>query len=211
MSNLAIHNAHTVVQRLAPDENALYAVAEPHAGYFTTADAAKAGYSRALLAHHNRAGMLERVDHGIYRLRRFPETPHADLVVGWLRAGTSSAISHESALGLYGLSDVLPHKVHVTTPRTASRRRTGLRLHTSPLPNKDVAVFEGMRVTTVERTIADVSRAGLAEELVLQTIDEALARGLTTPARLAEMAAVRGGRAKRLIERALAEGDRELA
>lgn len=169
--------------------------------------AASAGYSRSLLAHHVGSGMLERVDRGIYRLSRFPESPHADLVVAWLRAGKAAAVSHESALGLYGVSDVLPHEVHVTVPRTASRRRNGVRLHTSPLSAEDVSALEGIMVTTVERTIADVARAGLSDELVLQAIDEALSRGLTTPTRLNGVAGRRGGRARRLIEIALAGGD----
>jgi predicted transcriptional regulator of viral defense system len=203
MSKNTSYIAHNGRQAPAPDQDALYAIAEARAGYFTVADAKRAGYSRSLVAHHVLSGMLERVDRGIYRLSRFPEAPQADLAVAWLRAGEASAISHESALGLYGLSDVMPHEVHVTLPRTASRRHGGLRLHTSPLGDGDTTLFEGVRVTTVERTIVDVARAGLAEELVLQAIGEALERGLTTSTRLAEAAAERGGRAKRLVQRAL--------
>ena len=183
MSNTVGHSAHEDPIRLAPDEDRLYRIAEPREGYFTTSDAAAAGYSRSLLSHHVASGMLERVDHGVYRLSRFPESSHADLIVAWLRAGESSAISHERALGLYGLSDILPHEVHVTVPRTASRRRHGPRLHTSELGKDDVAEFEGVRITTVERTITDVARAGLADELIVQAIDEALQRGLTPPRR----------------------------
>lgn len=192
--------------RGGPDADALYVLAEAQAGYFTSAQAATAGYSHSLLAHHARSGTVERIDRGLYRLSRFPEAPHADLVVAWLRAGSSAAISHQSALVLHGISDILPREVHVTVPRTASRRRRGARLHTSALPPEDVTTIDGIRVTTVERTIADVARAGLSEELVLQAIEEALDRGLTTRDRLTAMAARRGGRARHLIERALAGG-----
>jgi predicted transcriptional regulator of viral defense system len=202
MSKKTIHYAHKVASS-APSEDELYLVAETRAGYFTTAQAADAGYSRALLAHHAASGSLERVDHGIYRLRRYPESPHADLVVASLRAGDAAAISHESALALWDLSDVMPFEIHVTMPRTASRRRPGLRLHTSALGEDDVTERDGVRVTTVERTIADVARSGLSSELVLQAIGEALERGLTTRARLQHLGEVRGGRTKRLVERAL--------
>jgi len=150
--------------------------------------------------------MLDRVSHGVYRLRRYPESPHADLIVAWLRAGPMSAISHESALSLYGLSDVLPTEVHLTVPRSASRRRAGLRLHTGKLNEDEVVQIEGMRVTTTERTIADVARSGLAQELVEQAIREALGRGLTTRRRLLDLGDARGGRAKRIIEKALEQG-----
>ncbi|MBK6711504.1 MAG: hypothetical protein IPG51_14390 [Chloroflexi bacterium] len=39
---------------------------------------------------------------------------------------------------LYNLSDVLPGETHVIIPRTASRRRPGLRLHTNQLRPEDV-------------------------------------------------------------------------
>jgi predicted transcriptional regulator of viral defense system len=202
MSKEPIHYAHKTASG-SPNADELYLAAETRAGYFTTAQAADAGYSRALLAHHTASGNLERVDHGIYRLRRYPESPHADLVVASLRAGDAAAISHESALALWDLSDVLPSEVHVTVPRTASRRRPGLRLHTGALGESDVTEREGVRVTTVERTIADVARGGLSDELVLQAIGEALERGLTTRARLQHLSETRGGRTKRLVERAL--------
>jgi predicted transcriptional regulator of viral defense system len=202
MSKKTRHYAHKEPAG-APDEGELYLVAETRAGYFTTAQAADAGYSRSLLAHHAASGNLERVEHGVYRLRRYPESPHADLVVASLRAGDAAAISHESALALWDLSDVMPFEIHVTVPRTASRRRPGLRLHTSALGEDDVTEREGVRVTTVERTIADVARSGLADELVLQAIDEAVGRGLTTRARLQSLGETRGGRTKRLVDRAL--------
>jgi predicted transcriptional regulator of viral defense system len=202
MSKQTRQYAHTLATE-GPDEDALYLAADARAGYFTASQAADAGYSRSLLAHHAASGNLERVEHGIYRLRRFPESSHADLVVASLRTGGASAISHESALALWGLSDVLPSQVHVTVPRTASRRRLGLRLHTGALSNDDVREREGVRVTSVERTIADVARSGLSDDLILQAIGEALDRGLTTRARLEDLAKTRGGRTKRLVERAL--------
>jgi predicted transcriptional regulator of viral defense system len=203
MSKFLIHNAHIHASGGAPDLDALYSIAEPKEGYFTASAAEAAGYSRSLLAHHVKAGMLERVEHGIYRLRRYPESPRADLVVAELRAGPNAVISHESALEIYGLSDVLPSEVHVTVPRTASRRRGGVRLHTSRIAAEDVTIRDGVTVTTVERTIADVARAGLPEQLVLQAIHQAVELGLTTPARLTRFADRRGGRAKRLVRTAL--------
>jgi predicted transcriptional regulator of viral defense system len=205
MSENTRHDAHIVPDTDAPDPDALYGIAEPRAGYFTTSQAAKAGYSRSLLAHHVRSGMLDRVGHGIYRLRRYPESPRADLVVAGLRVEPEGVVSHESALELYGLSDVLPSEIHVTVPRTASRRRPGIALHTSRLDPLDVASRDGVKVTTVERTIADVARSGLPEQFVLQAIDEAIERGLTTPALLARHVSGRGGRAKRLVDLALDE------
>jgi predicted transcriptional regulator of viral defense system len=203
MSYLIIRNAHIPASGDAPDLDALYAIAEPKEGYFTASAAKAAGYSRSLLAHHVKTGMLERVEHGIYRLRRYPESPRADLIVAELRAGPFAAISHESALGVYGFSDVLPSEVHVTVQRTASRRRSGVRFHTSRMEAQDVTTRDGLTVTTVERTIADVARSGLPEKLVLQAIHQAVELGLTTPAQLTRFADRHGGRAKKLVHAAL--------
>ena len=139
------------------------------------------------------------VAHGVYRLARFPSSRFEDLFVAWLRCGPKSAISHDSALAFYFLSDILPGDVHVTVSRTASRRRKGIRLHTSRLPPANVVKREGLRVTSVPRTIADVAKAGLSEDHVTDAIREALERGLTTGQALLAEAKRRGGRAARLI------------
>jgi predicted transcriptional regulator of viral defense system len=112
-------------------------------------------------------------------------------------------ISHGSALTLYDLADALPTQVHVTIPRTASRRRSGIRLHTKAIESAEVTNREGLAVTTVSRTIADVASAGLAEEFVREAIQEAIDRGLTSPAELRRAQTKYGGRAARIIAGAL--------
>ncbi len=185
--------------RKAPDHDALYHLAEPQAGYFTARQAARVGFSWERLTDYSKNGRFQRVAHGIYRLAQFPSSRFEDLFVAWLKCGPKSAISHESALALYDLSDVLPAEVHVTVPRTASRRRTGIRLHTNRLRPSDVAKREGLPVTSVPRTIADVARAGLSEDHVANAIRDALQRGLTAKQALLVEARRRGGRAARLI------------
>jgi predicted transcriptional regulator of viral defense system len=186
-------------RREEPDQDALYRIAEPQAGYFTSAQAAKSGFSRKLLWHYQQTRRFLRVAHGIYRLSRFPSSRFEDLFVAWLKCGPRSAVSHESALALYDLSDVLPSEVHVTVPRTASRRRKGIRMHTNRLRHADIVKREGLPVTSVPRTIADVARAGFSEDHLARAISEALQRGLTTKRALLYEAKRRGGRAERLI------------
>ncbi|MFB3922669.1 MAG: type IV toxin-antitoxin system AbiEi family antitoxin domain-containing protein [Terriglobia bacterium] len=183
-----------------PNHDALYHLAEQQAGYFTARQAARAGFSGERLTDGSKNGRFQRVAHGVYRLTQFPSSRFEDLFVAWLRCGPKSAISHGSALALYDLSDVLPEEVHVTVPRTASRRRKGIRLHTNRLSPKNVVKREGLRVTSVPRTIADVSKAGLSEDHVARAIREALERGLTTSQALLAEAKRRGGRAARLIK-----------
>ncbi len=183
-----------------PDKTKLYRIAERQAGYFTARQACMAGFSYQALRYSVQAGRFRRIKRGIYRLVEFPEMPLADLFVAWLDAGERAVISHDSALTLYGLSDLLPGAIHLTVPRTASRRRQGVRLHTKRISPDEITQRDGLPVTTVTRTLADVILDGLSEELVEQAVQEALARGLITKTALLEDALRRGGRVVRVIQ-----------
>jgi predicted transcriptional regulator of viral defense system len=184
-------------------EDKLYELAARQAGYFTTAQARQAGVSRRQLAYYAQTRLFERVRRGMYRLTWFPASPHEDLFVAWLEAGPQAVVSHESALALYDLSDILPAEIHLIIPRTASRRHDGIRLHTHQLAPEDVVWYSGLPVTSVPRTIADVASSGLAEELVIQAVGQAIQKGLATVESLLDIAECRGGRARRLIGQAL--------
>jgi predicted transcriptional regulator of viral defense system len=181
----------------------LFQVAEGQAGYFTTAQAAAAGIDRRRLAHYAAQGQLARVRRKVYRLLPYPRSPHEDLFVAWLQTGPNSVISHDSALALYDLSDALPAAVHVTVPRTASRRHPGLVLHINHISAEEITHYDALPVTTVARTIADVALAGLADELVEQAVQEAVRNGLVTPEVLLGAARCRGPRVERMITGAL--------
>lgn len=183
----------------------LYPVAEGQAGYFTRQQAADAGVDSARLARQVAAGRLMRVAPGVYRLVQFPASPHEDLMIAWLQTGPGSVISHDSALALYDLSDALPTEAHVTVPRTASRRRSGMRLHTQRLAPSEVTRRSGMAVTTPPRTIADMALAGLAEELIAQAVQQALSRGLALPEEI--LIAGRTRRVREMLQRAVEEAE----
>ena len=193
---------------MKPNYDLLYETAESQAGYFTAQQAKEVGFSWERLSSNVKNGKFLRISRGIYRLAHFPGSAHEDLFVAWLRTGPNSIISHESALSIYELTDVLPGKIHVIVPRTASRRREGICLHTNRLGAGEITTREGLPVTTVARTIADVSISGLPEELISQAIREALQRGLTTQGELLTQAGQRGGRAKQIIPRII-NGDSE--
>ena len=159
---------------MKPNYDLLYETAESQAGYFTAQQARGVGFSWERLSGNVKSGKFLRISRGIYRLAHFPGSAYEDLFVAWLRTGPNSTISHESALSIYEPADVLPAKIHVIVPRTASRRREGICLHTNRLGADEITTREGLPVTTVARTIADVSISGLSEELINQAVREAL-------------------------------------
>lgn len=191
------------------NHDGLYRQAEAQAGYFTAGQAVDAGMDRSTLHHHARpGGRYERVRRGLYRLRHFPSSPHEHVVAAWLPLRDAGAvISHESALELHGLSDVIPDAVHLSLSRSGrgQRRRPGVRLHTqiNPPTETEVRYVAGLPVTSPERAIVDALEAGAQPEQIEMAIHQALERGLTTPRRLRAATSARAGRVRKFIERAL--------
>src|SRR5260370_38761147 len=97
-----------------PSHTRLFELASEQGGYFAAVQARACGFSRALLAHHAKSGRFIRVRQGLYRFREYPGSPREDVIAAWLATGKEVAgVSHESALDILGLSDVVPEVVHV--------------------------------------------------------------------------------------------------
>ncbi len=184
----------------APDWDALFEIAQAQAGYFTTRQAASAGYSPQLLAYLGERKVM-RARRGIYRLVHFPAGDHEDLVVLWLWSEQAGVFSHETALGLHDLSDALPGKVHLTLPATWRRRRfrvpAGLVLHFAEVGKRDRTTFGAVPVTVPLRTLADCIEAYVAPGLLDQAMSQARRRGLITAAEESRLRGDRRSRAAR--------------
>ncbi|MCL2724826.1 MAG: type IV toxin-antitoxin system AbiEi family antitoxin domain-containing protein [Polyangiaceae bacterium] len=165
-----------------PDWNRLFEIASGQAGYFTTQQAADAGYSTHLLRKHIHAGRVTRSRRGIYRLVHFPPSEHEELVTAWLWSEQVGVISHQTALALHGLSDVLPAHVHLTLPAAWGKRRfrvpPGVVLHHADVMPEDRAWFGAVPITNTLRTLRDCADAGFSPELLRQAARQALRRGL---------------------------------
>jgi predicted transcriptional regulator of viral defense system len=191
------------------DHDALYRAAEAQAGYFTAPQAVEAGMDRSTLHFHARpGGRYERVRRGLYRLRHFPTSPYEHVMAAWLPLrGAGAVVSHESALELLELSDVIPGAVHLTVPRSERglRRRDGVRVHTAERPPgaKEIQTIAGLPVTRPERSIFDSLESAAQPEQIEMAIGQALERGLTTPSRLRRAADTHTPRVRRFVERRL--------
>jgi predicted transcriptional regulator of viral defense system len=188
----------------APDAVALNQVSYSQDGYFTARQAREAGFSPQLLAHHVRSGRYEHIRRGLYRLRGYPGSPHEDVRAKWLTVGAERAVvSHESALDLHELSDVIPNSVHLLVDRDdrGIRRLRGITLHTTtkPFEPSEVVSRQGIRVTDPVRAILDAATAGTAPEQIEMAVRQALQRGLTTRRSLLARADRRGGRVANLV------------
>ncbi|MDB5059110.1 MAG: hypothetical protein JWO59_2582 [Chloroflexi bacterium] len=168
-----------------PDQYGLEALALAQGGYFDRGDAAEHGLSDRLIHHHVHSGRFERVFPGVYRLSVAPFSPHDDLWQAWIWSNYRGAISHESALQLFGLSDVLPSRVQITVPPSVRRVASGqFEVFISDLTEEDTILYEGLRATSPARSIVDAARIGIGPEQIALAVRQAVERGLASPAQI---------------------------
>jgi predicted transcriptional regulator of viral defense system len=175
---------------------ALFEIAEGQQGYFTAKQSAAAGYQLGSQAHHVKSENWIRVERGIYRLARFPQSDEEQLVIYALwsrnRAGKLEGVySHQTALSIHELSDVNPAKLHLTVPITFRRNAETpkiLVLHRAHVDEKDVEPRQGFAVTRPLRTIADlVAAESISRDIIEQALTEGRQRGLITVREISEL------------------------
>ena len=176
----------------SPNWDHLFEIAAAQDGLFTTRQAAEAGYSAQLLAHHLGAGRILRVRRGVYRLVHFPAEEHEDLTVVWLWSEQEGVFSHQTALALHDMSDVLPAQVHVTLPEAWRKRRLrvpdGVVLHFGDVEGGR-CWFGPVPATAALRTLEDCAAEHFPPELLRGAALDALARGLVARDELAAVQA----------------------
>jgi predicted transcriptional regulator of viral defense system len=193
-----------------PQENAqaLYQVADAQGGYFTAAQARQAGYAYSQQHFHVERGNWLRVDRGLFRLRDYPPGEREDLIRWslWSRnqKGVPQAvISHDTALTVHELSDVMPARVHLTVPPGFRKRvPPGCVLHKGALAPGHVEGRAGYQVTTPLRTLLDVAGSPLSQEHLDAAVRGALERGLVRRRQLESTTG--SSQARRRLDRALA-------
>lgn len=163
------------------NESDLLQLAAAQQGYFSTAQAAAAGISRRALVDRVRRGVIERAAHGVYRLAGTPAT-RLDSFYAFSVAAPSATFSHDTALELYGVSDVLPRTVHVTVPPGSGLKpRPGYTIHRSVIPPSERVLRDGVWVTSLARTLADCAKGGTDPGQLVAALFEGRERAMLTP------------------------------
>ena len=167
-------------------------VANQQGGYFTAKQAAGAGYSYQALQHHVAVGNFERVEHGLYRLPTVPHAEHDDLIrlTLWSRNQQDepqAVVSHETALGIHELTDLLPDRIHLTVPKRFRKAVPEVcAVHKAELADDEIEERFGFRVTTPLRTFADALESGVSSEQLVLGLNAALDRGIISRAQLSK-------------------------
>lgn len=132
---------------------------------FTTAQAHRAGFSDRMLAIAVARGNLIKLRHGWFQTPTAELKPRLraarDARVALREAPAGAVASHRTAAALYGLpllqtGDKL---VHITVDRPNGGRTTShARIHSSPPGTLIAAEIDGIPVTSIARTLVDLSR-----------------------------------------------------
>lgn len=152
----------------------LWDVAITQHGYVTAQQAVELGVSRDAVKQLVRRGALERAGFGVYRFPKFPASAvdRYMLAVLWTRA-PEAALSHETALDVYGLSDINPHVIHVTVNKNRRLRRQGgddYAIHYEDLDPSQLAWWEEVPTVTTATAIAQCINFGTPTYLLRQAL-----------------------------------------
>lgn len=177
------------LERIAP-------IAAEQDGFVTAAQAAQVGVDYARLVRLVDGDLLERVEHGVYRVTAgVPTIPRApeSLYIKYLaldgkrlpwtdRAAPQVVVSHESAADVLGIG-TLP--ADIATFTSSKRRETTMsaaKIKVGPLDAADWAyLFDGrLPVTAAARTVVDLALAGAGRDYVERALSDALHERLTT-------------------------------
>lgn len=173
-------------------------IAEGQWGLVTRRQAREAGVGHTSLARLAADGRLERVAHGVYRIRGAGEPDHLGLRAAWLQLAPErpawvrlddpddAVVSHASAASLHQVGDLRADVHELTLPRRRQTRRRDVRLHRGNVPTVDRIVVSGLPVTRPARTVADLLADHVEPGPVGQIAAEILDGGLEGPTDIAE-------------------------
>ena len=145
------------------------------------------GLDDAAIHRRARAGVLFRVHHGVYAVGRPATTPPERAAAAVLACGPGAALSHASAMTLWGFWKHWDRPFEVTVP--GDRRPRGIRTHrTRPLHRRDVRRQLDVPVTSPARTLLDMA-ARLKPTALRRAVKDGQARKLASQQALAEAVA----------------------
>ena len=137
------------------------------------AQAKELGFSAQQVARMAKAGTVERIRHGVYRIGGAPSVPSERLRAAWmmiepgatagerLREGSPAVVTHRSAAWLHGLGDVDADVMEFATSKRRQSRLSDVRYRVASYEPDAWTLEDGLPVTTVLMTIVDLAAGHL--------------------------------------------------
>jgi very-short-patch-repair endonuclease len=161
------------------------------------------GVSDDMITGWLRAGRLASLHRGVYAVGHARLTRHGRFLAAVLACGPGAALSHQSAAVLWGLREPRGPRIDVTVPTPGGRaKRRLVVVHRSIVHPEEIAMRDGIRVTTPARTVLDL--AGVLRRRQLErTLDQAAFLGIN----LSDLAPRRGKRGAAVLRAVLTQHD----
>lgn len=136
-------------------------------GVVSRVQIAAQGGNRAWIARRTEEGSWREVFPGVLQFSAVPETwlMRAHAVLLWL--GKEAVLGRRSAAFLHGWMERAPRVIDVSVPRSRSPRHAGVAIHrVEDLGARDITEKQGLRLTSVPRTLLDLAGERDLEELL---------------------------------------------
>ena len=168
-------------------------LAEGQWGLVTLQQATAAGVAWRSLARLVEAGLLERVAHGVYRVRGTAEPDHLELRAAWLQLDPAwpawqrlddpdvAVVSHASAASLYGVGDLRADVHEFTLSERRQTRRPDVRIHRGIVPQDRRILVGGLPTTRAGWMVGQLLADHLDVDAVAEITREVLERVLDYP------------------------------
>ncbi|NJD28607.1 MAG: hypothetical protein FIA92_09955 [Chloroflexi bacterium] len=173
-------------------------LAEGQWGLVTLQQARAAGVAWRSLTRLVEAGLLERVAHGVYRVRGAAEPDHLELRAAWLQLDPArpawkrlddpdvAVVSHASAASLYGVGDLRADVHEFTIPGRRQTRRSDVRIHRGSVPSDRRILLGGLPTTRAGWIVGQLLTDHVDVDAVAEITREVLERVLDYPAAVAQ-------------------------
>jgi very-short-patch-repair endonuclease len=156
-------------------DRAIEALARKQHGAFSTSQIRELGGSHQLTHRRVRSGQWLRLDQAVFALPGNPSTPLRQMKAAEL-AVPHSAISGLPGAVLHGVPDIRLGRIEVSTSRHGGSTPLARVRHRQPVPT---TIVQGIRVTTVAQTLADIA-ASVTPPVLGAAVGDALREGTAT-------------------------------
>jgi len=157
---------------------------EVGASPFTTTTAARVGVSGQQLSRMKSSGLIRHIAHGVWAPTNAPDTVETRIAALKLVVPNGAVVCDEAAGWVHGANMILPPNAHLEVPsiqvfinQTNHRLRRGvIASGQRVMPDRHIAVIDGLAVTTPLRTACDLGRLRHADR-ALAALDSLLRLG----------------------------------
>lgn len=152
-------------------------------GYFTAKQALKLGYSYRAQSYYLETDHWVKADRALYRVNFLPYQKNDELIKAyfWSRDQNDipqAVISHESAIMIHGLGEIIPKKIHLTVPKSFRKKPPSkYEIYKANISKNEIENKEFFKVTSPIRTIIDLTNK-IDEDQLVKIIEDSYHRGL---------------------------------